>query len=112
MSYDEFKSCLDACVRCAQECEHCATACLAEPDVQTMAKCIRLDQDCAAVCWLAAAFMSRRSEFDTEVCRLCAEVCVACGDECARHSQNHCQRCAEACRQCADECRKMAGVPV
>lgn len=110
MSHQQFQSCLDACVRCAQACEHCATACLAEPEVGAMAKCIRLDKDCAAVCWLAAAFLSRRSEFDTEVCRLCASVCDTCATECGAHAHEHCRRCAEACRACADACRTVAGV--
>lgn len=110
MTHRDYQSCIDACLRCAQACEHCANACLAEPDVKTMAECIRLGRDCAAVCWLAAAFMSRRSEFDTDVCRLCAAVCDACGAECARHTSDHCRRCAEICRACAEECRKTAGV--
>jgi hypothetical protein len=109
MAHEQHKSCIDACVRCAQECEHCATACLAEPDVKMMAECIRLDRDCAQMCWAAGGFMARGSEFDTDVCRLCADICEACGEECARHEQDHCQRCAEECRACAEECRKMAG---
>jgi hypothetical protein len=109
MSHQEFQSCIDACVQCAQECEHCVTACLGESDVQNMAACIRLDRDCAAICWTAVAFMSRRSEFDAEVCRLCASVCAACGSECGKHSHDHCRRCAEACQRCAEACRQMAG---
>jgi hypothetical protein len=77
-----------------------------------MAGCIRLDRDCAQLCWAAAAFMSRGSPFLNDLCRLCAEVCGACGEECARHPQDHCQRCAEACRHCAEECRRMAGAAV
>lgn len=109
MTHQDYQACIDACVRCAQECEHCAAACLGEPDVKTMTECVRLARDCAAVCWLAAAFMSRRSEFDTDVCRLCAAVCQACGTECEKHEPDHCRRCAEACRTCAEECRKTAG---
>jgi hypothetical protein len=61
MAHEQFRSCIDACTRCAQECEHCADACLGETDVQKMAECIRLDRDCAAICWLAAGLMSRGS---------------------------------------------------
>ena len=109
MSQEKFQSCIDACVRCAEACEHCATACLGEADVKMMAGCIRLDRDCADICWLAAGWMSRGSTFSAALCRLCAEVCDACGAECGKHKADHCQRCAEACRQCAAECRKMAG---
>jgi len=110
MAHHEFKQCIDACVACAQECEHCANACLSERDVAKMAHCIRLDRDCAEACWGAAAFMSRGSQFAHEVCRLCAEICDACGAECRKHQVEHCQRCADACEKCAEECRKMAGV--
>jgi hypothetical protein len=84
--------------------------CLSEPDVKMMAECIRLDRDCAHICWAAAAFMSRGSRFAADICRVCADICEACGDECGRHEQDHCQRCAETCRACAEECRRMAGV--
>jgi hypothetical protein len=52
-----------------------------------MANCIRLDHDCAEMCLLATAFMSRGSHFAADLCRLCAEVCDACADECERQEQ-------------------------
>lgn len=112
MAHQEHRSCIEACVQCAQECEHCATDCLSEKDVATMARCIHLDRDCAEICWTAAAYMSRGSDFAAEICRICAEVCDACGAECERHDMDHCRACAEACRQCAEECRRMAGASV
>ena len=110
MSHQEFQTCIEACVRCAQECEHCANACLDEQNVKEMAECIRLDRDCAEICWGAAALMSRGSRFAHDLCRLCTEICEACGAECRKHQMDHCQRCADACEQCAEECRRMAGV--
>jgi hypothetical protein len=110
MAHEENRSCLEACVRCAQECEHCASACLEEPDIAAMAECIRLDRDCAEICWTAAAWMSRGSRMMHEICRLCAEVCDACGNECRKHEVEHCVRCAEVCAQCTEECRRMAAV--
>ncbi|MBI2805518.1 MAG: four-helix bundle copper-binding protein [Planctomycetes bacterium] len=109
MSQYENQPCIDACTRCAEECEHCAIACLNGPDVAKMAACIRLDNDCAAVCRLAATFLIQRSSFDAEVGRLCAAVCLSCETECSKHNLDQCQRCAEACRRCADECNRMAG---
>jgi hypothetical protein len=47
MSHQEHQSCIEACIRCAQEYELCANACLSEPDIKNMAECIRLDKDCA-----------------------------------------------------------------
>jgi hypothetical protein len=110
MAHHENKKCIDACIRCAQECEHCAEACLGEENVGMMAGCIRLDKDCAAMCWTTAAFMSRGSTFAEEICRVCAEICEACAAECRQHKVDHCQRCAKACAECADQCRQMAGV--
>ena len=69
MSHEKHASCIEACVRCAQECEHCADACLGEPDVKRMAECIRLDRDCAQMCWTAAALVSRGSHFAADLCR-------------------------------------------
>src|SRR5207247_2088546 len=108
MSHQQYQSCIDACQRCAIACDHCASACLQEPDVAMMARCIRLDIDCAEICRLASAFMGRGSELASSVCATCAEVCDACADECEKHQQDHCRRCAEACRRCAGECRAMA----
>jgi len=84
------------------------TACLRERNIETMARCIALDMDCAAICRLVSGFMSRGSEFSRELCRLCADVCQACGEECGKHPMDHCQVCATVCRRCAAECRKMA----
>lgn len=109
MAHEEFRSCIEACIRCAQACEHCGNACLSESDVSQMAECIRLDKDCAEMCWTAAAYMSRDSRFARDICRVCAEICEACAAECRQHEAEHCQRCAEACEQCAAECRQMAG---
>jgi hypothetical protein len=111
MAHEKFASCIDACVKCGEACEHCANACLSEQDVKKMAECIRLDRDCAEMCWLAAALMSRNSRFAADLCHVCAEVCEACGRECEKHDVDHCQRCAEACIRCAKECRSMQSVP-
>jgi hypothetical protein len=104
------QACIDACVQCAQECEDCTSACLNESDVNEMAGCIRANIDCMGLCWTAAAFLSRESQFQEEICRLCAEACDVCAAECARHESEHCQRCSATCRWCADECRHVFGV--
>jgi Domain of Unknown Function (DUF326) len=109
MAHEQYRSCITACEECADACDHCATACLAEPNVAEMARCVRLDMDCAQICRLAAGFMARGSELAAQACQACADVCEACGEECARHKNDHCQKCAEACRRCAEECRRMAG---
>lgn len=107
MSHESMHSCIEACDTCAIECERCASACLRESDVKTLARCIALDFDCAAICRLASSFMARGSEATTEICELCSDICEQCAEECERHNMDHCRVCAQACRQCADECRRM-----
>ncbi len=92
-------------------CNFCAAACTREEDVKMMAACIRLDMECAAICYAAASLMSMGSSKAKEICRICAEICEACAQECDKHGQHmdHCRQCAEACHRCAEECRSMAG---
>src|SRR4029079_9923477 len=94
MTHDIYQDCIDACVVCAQVCEHCADACLGERDVANMVDCIRLDRACAAICRAASVFMRSNSEFAQEICGLCADVCDACATECRKHQMDHCQQCA------------------
>ena len=108
MAHEHHQSCVDACNACADACDHCLTACLDEEHVGMLADCIRHDADCAAICRLAAGFMSRGSIHAAEVCALCAHICERCAEECEKHDHDHCKACADACRKCAAECRKMA----
>lgn len=110
MTNPTFQSCIDACLACAIECDYCADTCLGEQDVKMMAACIRLDRDCAKICYTAVSFMASGSAHAADVCQLCAHICEACATECEKHAthMDHCRKCAEACRKCAEECRKMA----
>lgn len=65
----KFENCLRACNACADACDSCATACLKEQDVATIAECIRLDMDCAAICRLAAGYMARGSARARDICK-------------------------------------------
>jgi hypothetical protein len=107
--HEQYSTCIEACNECAIDCEHCAVACLEEPNVSTLGRCIRLDLDCASICRVAAELMSRGSEAAVDVCRLTAQICRMCAEECRKHSMDHCRRCAEACERCAAECERMAG---
>jgi Domain of Unknown Function (DUF326) len=101
---------LNALNACIAACEHCATSCLQEQNVQMMARCISLDRDCADICALTARFVARGSEHAQHLLRECAEICHACGVECAQHADHmeHCRLCAEACKRCEEAC--LAGV--
>ena len=56
--YHQYQTCIEACLRCAAVCNHCASACLREEEVKMMARCIQLDSECAAICYAAAQVMS------------------------------------------------------
>jgi len=108
-------ACVQACYGCAATCTICADACLAEEQVDTLRRCIRLNLDCADICRATGAVASRLSRTARGVLRAqlqaCLEVCRACGDECASHAHHHehCGVCAEACRACAEACERLLG---
>ena len=109
MSHEKNQRLIDALNDCATECSHCAMACLDEKDVKMLAKCIKLDIDCADICRLTVSLLSRDSEHGLHLLRECAEVCIACSTECEKHSHmEHCKKCAAVCRHCAEECSEMA----
>jgi hypothetical protein len=105
--------CISACYDCAEICTICADACLAEPTVANLVKCIGLNQNCATICLATGEVMARQSALDPDIARkqlqACLDVCEACALECERHGGNmeHCAVCAAACRRCADACRNL-----
>ncbi len=105
----DYKSCIDACLRCAEVCDRCIEASSSEA---TAPKATHLGAhaDCSQICRAAVGFMSRGSQFCPEICRFCAEVCDVCAAECEAYPQEHRQQCAQACHQCADECRRMIAI--
>ena len=111
MAHEKNRGIMDALYNCAGECNHCATACLDEQDVKMLARCIKLDIDCADICLLSASNVARDSEHAHHLLKECAEICEACAEECekhAKHGMEHCRVCAEACRRSAEECMQLA----
>ena len=111
---DTLVACIEACYDCAQACTACADACLSEDKVKELAKCIRLDADCADVCETTGRVLSRQTEYDANLTRsvlqACAQACKSCGDECDRHAEmgmEHCGVCAQACRRCEQACNQL-----
>jgi hypothetical protein len=60
-------ACIEACFDCGQTCRACADACLSEENVADLAKCIRLDLDCADVCVATGKVLSRQTEYDANL---------------------------------------------
>ena len=107
MSHENHRQLITALNDCATECNHCAMACLDEQDVKMLARCIKLDRDCAAICSLSATLLARGSEHGHHLLKECIEVCNACAEECEKHAgmgMEHCRKCAETCRACAQAC--------
>jgi len=103
-------ACIEHCFDCAQTCNTCADACLAEDEVEELKQCIRLNLDCADICEAVGTIASRRTGSNTivighalETCRLACEICER---ECRVHAAHHehCKICAVACRECKDAC--------
>ncbi len=110
MAHETNQQLIAALNNCAIECNHCATACLEEQDVQMLSTCIKLDLDCADICKVTATLLARDSVHGKHLLKECAEICNACAEECEKHAHHHehCKRCAEACRSCAEACTSMA----
>ena len=110
MGHEKNTKLLEALNNCANECNHCATACLDEQNVNELTKCIKLDLDCADICTLTTALLARGSAHGKHILKECAEICNNCADECEKHAamgMDHCRKCAEACRACAAACQEM-----
>lgn len=95
-------------IKCITACETCALLCLQEDDVKMMARCIRLDRDCADICSLTAKYVARESEHLNDTLALCIQICRACHEECKKHDHDHCQKCAEKCQECYEACEQYA----
>lgn len=104
---------IDALLDCANTCTQCADACLSEEDPTGLARCIRLDLDCADICATTARVVSRQTEHDANVTRPLLQACIAacrsCGEECGSHAprMRHCSICSEQCRRCQQLCHDL-----
>ena len=106
-------STIDTVLECGEACTECAAACLREGDIAALARCIRLDMDCADVCTATARVLSRHTEDDAGLTRAMLEACItacrACAEECAKHADHHehCRICADACTRCERACGEL-----
>ena len=104
MGYHENKKVIDACLKCAALCNHCAASCLQESDTKMMVKCIQHDMECAALCYATAQLLSLGSKHAATIAKLCAALCEECATECGKHENEHCKECASACKECSIAC--------
>lgn len=105
---------IEKMLECAQICQVCADACLAEEMVAELRQCIRTDLDCADICAVTARLAARRTGSNealiVEALRLCERACGLCAAECEKHAEmhEHCRICAETCRACEAACHDAA----
>jgi hypothetical protein len=110
---DAVADCVNNCFRCAVVCAVCADACLAEADLQTLIRCVRVNLDCADVCDTTGRLLARQTASDATLVRdalvLCAVACRTCAEECERHAEHHehCMTCAQECRRCEQACEDL-----
>lgn len=104
-------ACIDALQHCAVACRSCAAACLAEPSVDELRECVRMDLDCATICDATVAVLAgwsgERSADDhlLGLVAACGTACSHCAEECGHHeAMAHCVLCAGACADAAQEC--------
>lgn len=108
----EMQTCIDNCQSCHAVCLETISHCLDVGGKHADAKHIALLQDCVQICTTSADFMLRASDYNPQVCGVCANICNACADSCeslSEASDDFMARCAEACRRCAESCRSMSG---
>lgn len=107
---------IERLLACKALCEHCASACLEDEDIDVLRQCISLTHDCASLCDLTAVLLIRHGEATSslldKVVALCIEACEQAAAECASHASrhDHCAECATACGECVEACRSLLTV--
>lgn len=66
---------IEACFECAQTFTARADACLAEPTVTDLVRCVRLNLDCADVCETTGKILSRLTKTEPSTARDPRDLC-------------------------------------
>ncbi|MDF2890392.1 MAG: hypothetical protein K0R80_759 [Clostridia bacterium] len=98
------QACIDSCIKCAQACNKCFRASLENDDINDMKEALSILVDCAEICYVTAAYMSKGTDLFAGLCSSCAELCERCANICEAYEDLHCQASVKACRQCAADC--------
>jgi hypothetical protein len=69
---EKLAACIAACFECAQTCTACADSCLAEEKVADLARCIRTDLDCADICAVTGAVLTRQTGDSSAIAGQCS----------------------------------------
>jgi hypothetical protein len=101
--------CMAECGACGETCAKTVSFCKREGGAHAAAAHLKLMSDCATMCKTSKDFMSKGSDFQKQVCKVCADACSKCADSCATLKGKAMADCAAQCRKCATTCTKMAG---
>ncbi|HCO26173.1 four-helix bundle copper-binding protein [Gimesia maris] len=101
------QSCIDACLKCATDCEFCLDAMIGKESDNDCPHCCR---ECVDICLYTAQALARNSKYSSQISQLCADICTWCAEQCEAHEHYHCQACADSCRKCAAECKEIVTV--
>lgn len=101
---EDTRRCVNHCVNCQASCLSMTTYCLQVGQHHAAMRHVRLLQDCAQICALAADFLLRGSEPGVDVCRICSEITDRCADACDAFADPAVRQCAATCRRCSTSC--------
>jgi hypothetical protein len=105
------QKCIDQCAACALTCMTSIRHCLEKGGRHADPRHIGLMVDCMTLCEASVKLMVHHSEYQYQLCTLCAEVCDRCEEDCRSFEDDaSMQKCADACRSCAEACRDMVAV--
>lgn len=103
------QECIDHCLECFESCSNLIPHCLKMGDDHASPDHIGLLSLCAETCQLSVKAMQFDSDFQEQICDLCADLCERCAEDCEEigSDDEEMLACAKVCRQCAESCRNM-----
>jgi hypothetical protein len=107
---EDTRKAIDLAGACHDICLETSMHCLEMGGPHAEPSHLRLLRECAEICQTSAYFMLLGSEFDADVCDVCARICDRCAESCDRFTDDFMKRCADICRRCAESCRNMVGM--
>jgi hypothetical protein len=98
---DEMNKCIRLCQDCHALCIQTVEHCLTLGGRHAAPDHIRLLQDCAELCETTARYLIRGSSLHERVCGVCAEACRQCGESCVQVAGDD-----QISKDCAEICRR------
>src|SRR6266446_2200823 len=91
MNESKLQACIAACKTCQAASSACINACINNPRVREMLRCVALNRDCGLFCNTALLLLEHGSVFLAQTCTLLAEVCDAAARESAQFDLLECK---------------------